>query len=227
MDYEKDTRLAYKDRQKAKAYRTLQTTDKSWGRFASWREKACVKKALSKCSLAKDEYILDIPCGTGVLASVLRGFPGLIVAGDISREMMELAWHDFQLPNFLGFIQADITQGPFRKETFSCIITLGLMHRVPENVRKDILEEISSLSKKFIIISYSLDSVTQRIKHWLIKKIIKSHKPAPSPLLFNNIMEEISPFGLMLRGIYYPMPFFSSEIVFLLEKKGHLHWPQS
>ncbi len=218
MAYEKDTRLAYKDRQKAKAYRTLQTTDKSWGRFASWREKACVKKALSKCSLAKDENILDIPCGTGVLASVLRGFPGLIVAGDISREMMDLARQDFQLPNFLGFIQADITQAPFRKETFSCIITLGLMHRVPENIRQAILQEICYLSKKFIIISYSLDSIYQRIKQWLIRILNPSHRPAPAPMPLRNILKELTFYGLIVRKRYYPVFFLSSKVVLLLER---------
>lgn len=219
MDYEKDTRLAYKDRQKAKAYKNLQTVDKSWGRFASWREKLCVKKALHKCSLDKDEKILDIPCGTGILASVFRGFSGLIVAGDISREMMDLAREDFQMPNFLGFIQADITQAPFKKEIFSCIITVGLMHRIPENIRKDILQEIFSLSKKFIIVSYSLDSVSQRIKHWFLKKFQPGHKPAPSPASLKNIFDELSIYPLNIREIYYPIPFLSSQVVFYLEKK--------
>ena len=181
MDYEKDTRLAYRDAQKARNYQAQQTTARGWVRFTTLREQLWVKKALRQGLLTAQERVLDIPCGTGILACVLANFPCRVVAADISREMMALAPPDYQHPGFLGFVQADIVQAPFRPQSFSWVISVGLMHRLPENIRKEVLKWISYLSKKHIIISYSFDSPFQRFKHWLIKKVKPSHKPAPAP----------------------------------------------
>lgn len=218
MDYEKETRLAFRDLHKARAYKSFQTGKRSWGRFTSWREQQFVKKVLMLCSLTRNSRILDVPCGTGIMAPVVQQFPGTVIAADISREMMDLARQDYQIPGFKGFIQVDITQAPFKKEFFSCIITLGLMHRVPENIRKKILRELIHLSNKFLVISYSLDSPFQRLKKRLLRKISSSYKSAPSPVTLKTILNELISNGLVIKKQIYIMPFFSSGIVLFLEK---------
>jgi hypothetical protein len=136
---------------------------------------------------------LDIPCGTGILAGVLS--------------------------NIVGVVQSDIAKTPFRKAAFACVITLGLMHRLPKGIRKEVLSEVAYLSNKFIIISYSSDSPYQRMKHWLIKKIWLNYKSAPSPVPFQDIMEEFNSHRLTIKKAFRVVYFLSAEVVFLLEKE--------
>ena len=217
MDYEKDTRLAYNDI-KAKKYKEQQTKGISWMRLTTWRERLCVKKAIKECKLTKTDKILDIPCGTGILADILSKFSSYIVASDISREMMNFTLEDYKA-NIIGFIQADITKTPFKKDTFNCVITIGLMHRLPVDIRLQTLQEITSISNRFIIISYSIDSPSQRLKHWMIGKIFPSHKSAPSPLAMQQISRELDANKLVIKRKFNVITFLSAEVILLLEKR--------
>ena len=219
MDYEKETRLAYRDPSRARSYKKHHTKGITWARFTMWRERLCVAKALRKCNLTETDKILDIPCGTGILANVLSKFPVSIIASDISREMMNLARSEYAGKNFYGFIQGDITMTPFKSDTFTCVIILGFMHRAPADIREQTLREITSISKRFIIVSYSVDSLLQRLKQSLIKNIKPSYKPAPSPATFRDIIEELNSHNLIIRKIFKVVTFLSAEVVFLLEKK--------
>ena len=218
-DYETDTRLAY-NASKANSYKRQQTKGVSWMRFTTWREKLCVKKALKKCNLPSAGKILDIPCGTGILGSVFTESHFSVFASDISRDMMNLAYKDYKKVNFGGFIQADITKPPFITGTFDCVITLGLMHRLPADIRKEALQGLITLSNKYIIVSYSIDNPVQRLKQWLIRKLKPRHKSAPSPVPIHDIIRELSMNGLIIKRKFDVMPSLSAEVVFLLEKRN-------
>jgi hypothetical protein len=93
------------------------------------------------------------------------------------------------------------------------------MHRLPKGIRKEVLSEVAYLSNKFIIISYSSDSPYQRMKHWLIKKIWLNYKSAPSPVPFQDIMEEFNSHRLTIKKAFRVVYFLSAEVLFLLEKE--------
>lgn len=218
MDYEKETRSAYREVTRAKRYKKQYKERITWARFAMWRERLIVRTALRRCNLARMDRILDIPCGTGVLGDVLSKTSCFIVACDISREMMDVAREDYKGKTFGGFVQTDILKTPFTGGTFCCVITIGFMHRIPADIRKQSLEEISSISSRFIIISYSIDSAFQRSKSWIIKKVWPTYKAAPSPASLQKILEEFNSCGLVVREIFKVIFLLSSEVVFLLEK---------
>lgn len=217
-EYDKDTRQAYRNVDKARAYRNLQFRDLGWGRFASWREKRIVKKALAGCALPPGARVLDVPCGTGILGGIFRDFPHPVVAADISLEMMNLARPEYGFPQFLGLVQADITRAPFAPGDFACVITLGLMHRLPAAIRQQVLAEIASLTSRYLIISYSIDSPIQRLKQEIIKKTKPSHRSAPAPAPHGDIVREVQAAGLRILQTCYPAPLLSSEIILVLEK---------
>jgi len=219
VGYEKDTRSAYRNRSKAESYKKQQTENIGWARFTTWRERQFVEKALRKCKLSSTDRVLDIPCGTGILADVLSKFPSTIIASDISIEMIDFALKDYKREKIGGIAQTDITKTSFKKGTFGCVITLGLMHRLPGGIRKQALREITDLSNRFIIVSYSIDTPAQRIKQWLVRKVWPAYRSAPSPIGLQDIMKELNSNGLIVRKKSNAMPFLSSEVVFLLEKK--------
>jgi len=218
MNYERDTRLAY-DSQKARSYKNQQTKDFCWARIATWRERVSVRLALKCCGLQKEDRILDIPCGSGIMADILLRSPCRIVASDISYEMIKLAKDDYKGINFNGFVKSDITHVPFKAKTFSCVVLIGLLHRLPMNVRSSAIKEVVFLSKRFIIVSYSLDSSLQRIKQFLLKKVSKTYKSAPSPVKIKDILNELTSNDLFVKKMYRVVPLFSAEIIVLLEKK--------
>ncbi len=218
LNYEKDTQEAYKESKRAEDYKKQLSNQVTWACFTMWREKLCVRKALRECSLSSDHKILDMPCGTGILASVLNNFSASIVASDISEEMMLLALKEYEKVNFLGFVQADIVKMPFRQEIFDSIIILGFMHRIPRDLRELTLKESTIISKNYIIVSYSIDSLAQRLKQWIIKKIHPGHKAAPAPLPYEEIIKEFEKLNLTIMKSFNVVPFLSAEMVFLLKK---------
>jgi len=218
MDYDKDTRIAYRNEAKAKDYYEQYTKGTKWARFTMWRQRVLIEKIIKQCNFKQTNKILDIPCGTGFIGKILCKTPASIIASDISSEMMKRARGEYAGDNFNGFVQCDITQTPFRKESFDCVVLLAFMHRLPKEIRCKTWEEVVSLSKKFIIVNYSVDSRSQRLKQWLIKKVRPHHIPAPSSLPLQDIRNEINSYGLVVRRVLNVAPLFSAKILFLLEK---------
>lgn len=218
MNYEKETRNAYRNELKAKEYHEQYTKGAKWARFTMWRQRVIIEKIIKQCNFKKTDKILDIPCGTGFIGQILCKSPASIVASDISSEMIKQAYGEYRGDNFNGFVQCDITQPPFRKESFDCVILLAFMHRLPKEIRCKTWEEVVSLSKKFVIVNYSLDSHLQKLKQWLLKRVRPNHIPAPSSLPLQDIRNEIKSYGLIVWRVFNVAPLFSAKILFLLEK---------
>lgn len=219
MDYEKDTKEAYKNKTKAKSYQDQYIKGMKWARFTMWRQKKLIESILNGCKFNKEDKILDIPCGAGYIGNLLSRIPASVVASDISLEMMELARNEYGGDEFHGFVQSDITKTPFRKGKFTCVIILALMHRLPKEIREKVLSEITKLSNKYIIVSYSIENPPQMLKQWLLRRIKPSHVPAPSSVPLQDIIKELTSHGLVIRSTFHVAYFLCSKIVFILEKK--------
>ncbi len=219
MDYINDTREAFRNSLKAKIYKEQYTKGTKWSRFTMWRIRRCTRKALDECNLTNEDSLLDIPCGTGLLLKVFNKYPTSNYGADISLEMMNYAREEDFGKNKVAFTQCNITRSPFKESTFDCVLTIGLMHRVPADIKEKVLKEINSLSKKYVIVSYTLDSPTQRVKQWLIKKIISNHIPAPAPDSLKNIINAFEANKLIVKRTYRYVYLFCAQNLFLLEKK--------
>ena len=219
FNYDKETRIKYQDKDFAKRYKETYTTGFSFMKLTTKRVKECVQKALVHCKLSANNIILDMPCGTGVLADILRRSNALIIAMDISMEMISLALEDYKSGNFYGFIQADATKAPFKNNTFGLVVNIGLMHRVPIDVKRRILKEMASISNQYTIISFSVNSLVQRLKLALIRIFIRHHNQSPCPIAFKELKSEIEEAGLEIIRVYKVLPFLSSQVVLLLRKK--------
>lgn len=219
MGYENETRNAYRNTPKAEAYHNYLAKDFSWAHFMMWREKQCVLRGLLKCNLSKSDIILDLPCGTGIFADVVVPLNSKSLSSDISIEMMEIARKAYKGEQFLGFTQSDITQIPIRDLSVSCTVVIGFMHRVSPKIRMKVMDELSRVSKKYIIVSYSIDSLFQTLKKKVIYRIFKNIKAAPSPSKFEDIRLSFATTDFKIKKVYKPFPFLSSDIIFLLERR--------
>ncbi len=219
MDYERDTKQGYLDKLRAEKYKQHLTKNITWTRLAMWRERVCVEKALKQCQLTTDEKVIDSPCGTGIMGSVLNKFPASIIAYDISREMMSLALDEYDDKKLYNFLQGDITMTPFKKNTFSCVLCIGFIHRLPANIRVETIRELGTISSRYIILSCTVDSPTQRLKQKFLKITKPSHQSAPSPVTLAQIKKEFGQNNLTVKRMFRVATFLSAEVLFLLEKR--------
>ena len=146
MSYEEQTKNAYRNKEKAAAYLSQYVEGTKWARFTMWKQRRIIENFLEVCKFDEHDILLDAPCGTGYAGKILFSQPCKVVASDISIEMMELADMEYDKSNFQGFFQADLTNSPFKEDFFKCVLVLALMHRLPEDIRKLILNEVHKLS---------------------------------------------------------------------------------
>ncbi|MDC0979988.1 class I SAM-dependent methyltransferase [bacterium] len=219
MTYEKETKNAYRNQEKANAYKNQYIEGFKWARFTMWKQKRIIKNLLKECSLQETDYVLDVPCGAGYIGDLLSNIDSKIVASDISMEMMDLAIDEYKSHNFLGFIQSDITKMPLRSDCFKCAIVLALMHRLPDSIRGEVLSEVIRVTSKYMIISYSVESSAQKIKKFILKALMPGYIPAPASKPLGDILEELSNSNLYVRSQKRIVSFLSAKVVFLLEKK--------
>lgn len=218
-NYETDTLNAYRSRQRAAEYKRYHTKDWSWARFSTWREQRLLARELSRYSWSAGDRLLDIPCGTGILGKLLHSFPFQIVASDISPEMMELARGEYPADRLIDFVQADITNTGFPRRSFACIVVIGFLHRVPLDIKRAALREISSLAKRVVIITCSVDSSLQRLKRKMLLIIRRNHVPAPCPAPLREIVAECEAVGFKVVRSLVVVPFLSSEAMLVLERR--------
>jgi len=219
VEYERDTKNAYRNEEKAKAYLDQYTTGTRWARFTMWRQRGLIKRILDRCDLTVSDRLLDIPCGTGLIGRILLNNPARVIGSDISIEMMDLARSEYGENRFHGFVQADITATPFVRESFACVVVLALMHRLHEGLRREVLSEVASLSSRYVIMSYSVESRAQRVKQRVLRTLRPSHIPAPSSVPLPEILREIGSHGFTVLSISHIAHFLSAKVVLLLEKK--------
>ena len=190
MDYNRDTFNAYKNKERALKYKQYHTEDWSWARVTTYIEKRLIAKKLEDYQWEATNRILDIPCGTGVLGSVLKNYPFKVVASDISEEMMALANVEYKIGQLEEFVCDDITKTSFKDLSFDCVITIGFLHRVPWDIKAATLKEISRLTKNIAIISFSKNNFLQRLKNKILTFFIKDHIPAPCASSISDIQSE-------------------------------------
>ena len=218
MDYEKLTRQAYRSPERAVAYKSYHNTRISWGRITTRLEQRVVRGFLERLHLGGTDTVLDIPCGTGVLGPTLARFASRVVGSDISLEMMGLAVEEYDQASVDGWVQADITATPFRSDRFTVTVVLGLMHRIPADVRASALAELYRISSSSVIVSFSATSAVQKVKRSFLRALTKRYIPAASAIPLRQAEAEIRSAGFRIVKRTALAPFLSAESLFLLQK---------
>ena len=218
MDYERDTKNAYLTPTRAIEYKRFNSMDWTCGHFITWLAQRDIARELGRYQWSSTDRLLDIPCGAGILGKTLRRFPFQIVASDISPEMLALARGEYPADRLVDCIQADITATPFPRASFACIIVLSFLHRAPLEIKRAALREIAALSNKVVIVSCSVDTPLQRIKHSVLSLVKRRHVPAPCPAPLNEIVVECEAQGFRVMRAFMVLPPLSSYALLVLEK---------
>lgn len=221
FNYDKDTKTAYQDDAVAKTYHDAFASESGFRslrfRAVAFRERAVVKGMMGGIAHAT---VIDIPAGTGKLANVLAGLNADIVACDISPNMLSIAKdvYDrigyrkvrFQVCDAARLAEADVG-------SVDAVVCLRLMHRVPSDVRKNILAQFA-LVAGHVVVSYGIESLFHRYRRRLRSLIFGGGTDSLSYENINHVRNELEKNFVILEEKNI-IPFLSQERIFLLRAR--------
>jgi len=125
------------------------------------------------------ESVLDLPCGTGRFTGHLGERYG-VIGCDISIEMMRVAHEKTaDVPNVMGYLQADAEALPLRTGAVDCVVCIRFMFHVDPATRVRILREMRRVSRRWLIIDYR-HRYSVRYVLWRLRKALRlAHNDLP------------------------------------------------
>jgi ubiquinone/menaquinone biosynthesis C-methylase UbiE len=183
-------------------------------------EQKAVRRALDRSIRGRPaDSLLDVPCGTGKLASVVAGRAKRIVAADVSEAMMELARPVYAtVAGFEGFRVADAEELPFGDGEFEVVVCLRLLHRVPQSLRRKMVRELARVSSNLVILSLGIVDPAQQLRSGLRQQLVPGTpiRVPCSPKEARELFEEARLKPFRARPI---LPMLSAEWVYAARKK--------
>jgi len=141
-------------------------------RYMSWRDFAC-KFLRVEPRYFESRTILDAGCGTGWLSYTMARLGARVISTDLADSSLDLTSRILSGLGNTKVIQADLTELPFRKESFDSIVSLGVMHHTP-NTKQTFLR-LSKLLKpngEFFIHVYERVQPRKENLTEMVRKII-------------------------------------------------------
>lgn len=168
----------------------------------------------------KHDRVLDIPTGTGKLAPIFHKLDADVTACDISENMLRIAERvyaeiGYKNVKFSRCDAAKITEQ--LDERFDVVVCLRLLHRVPKDVRKNILEQLSSVAGHAIV-SYGVETTFHKVRRYVRSLLFGGGKDSLCYENINVIEEELGGY-FDIKGKSWVIPYISQEIVYLLIQK--------
>ena len=193
-----DAAAAYQDERFSRSRR--------W-RWTDRRERSLVEKFLA--TLPRGSRFLDLPCGSGRLAPLVRKAEMGYVGADVALPMLRLAQQSL---GPLALLKADALALPFRQRAFDGVISVRLLHRIrSREVRVQMLREIARVSRGPILTTYYARWNLRGIQRW-----IRGKYPG---LSLEEMREDASQAGLRVsRAI--PLRRWTQQQWFLLLEQG-------
>jgi SAM-dependent methyltransferase len=222
FDYEKDTRLFYQDAQVANEYHASFTSEKGIGsirfKIIAARERAVIETFVGQCP---HHSILDVPAGTGKLASLLCNLGSKLVCVDISKEMLAIAKSEYEKLNRknVEFIVCGAEELTTKVGGhFDVAICLRLMQRVPRPQKLAILEQLARTAT-YAIVSFGYDSPWQRVRRWLRRKTLGGQDIGESTLETISGIQSLTDVHFTRVADRPVLPLLSQERVWLLRSR--------
>jgi SAM-dependent methyltransferase len=127
---------------------------KSWDqRMVQARERRIIRRHFRAAGPeAATRLVLDLPCGYGRFAPLLKEIGARPLNADLSLEMVRRAVETSGRPG----LAADAKNGlPFRSATFGAVFCMRLLHHIHDPAdRRAILEELGRVSSGWGVVSY-------------------------------------------------------------------------
>lgn len=140
----------FRNNEYVKNYYQLYSIKLNLKNFLGYMTYKCEIDAIKRLSNLKHEIILDMPCGTGKLFPIFKN--KTLIGTDSSKNMLSLI--DKRRKSIL--VLADISHLPFKSNSIDTIICHRFLHRMPIDICSIIIKEICRVSRKDIILYFSI-----------------------------------------------------------------------
>lgn len=114
-------------------------------------QKTKIEATLENMSLNKNDFVLDVGCGTGLLFSHIANRVQLLIGVDISRKLIEKAKPRKKHYLNTHILLADTDHLPFKNQTFHTTFAITLLQNIPKPLTT--LKEVKRVSKKHATIA--------------------------------------------------------------------------
>jgi ubiquinone/menaquinone biosynthesis C-methylase UbiE len=105
-----------------------------------------IKAALSGFTLEKENMVLDMGCGTGLLFPYVASRVKLVVGIDVSASIIKQAKKRMNTYTNTALIRADADYAPFPNETFDIIFAITLLQNTPK--QSQTIKEMKRVTKQ-------------------------------------------------------------------------------
>lgn len=179
----------------------------------------------------KNNWVLDVGCGSGRFAEIALLAGAKVVAIDYSSAVDACSKNFLNHPN-LYIIQADIYELPFQLESFSFIYSLGVLqhtpnpkkafHSLPPFLKKDgriCVDYYEKSFKSMLLPKYWLRPLTKRIPNKKLFSFLE--KTTPFMLGCSHLVGKLPIIGNTVKRI---IPVANYYGIFPLNKQQHLEW---
>jgi ubiquinone/menaquinone biosynthesis C-methylase UbiE len=167
-------------------------------RLLTWR----LRQALAR--VPAGGTVLDVPCGTGVLTSMLASLGLAVTSLDISAPMLAVAAER----GAGGRVRADVERLPFASRTFDAVVCNRFLMHLPSTLRPAVLRELCRVSRGPLVVTvchpYTLKSFGRAIRRSLGLKA-KRHER----IGMKDIRREAEAAGLRLERVSSVTPLMS------------------
>ena len=216
FDYEHRTKEKYRSTEMAEKYHAA--TSGTWsGRYIAALEQKAVRELLSRIKVSR---ILDLPAGTGKMAPVYKDFGLQVMSCDISAEMLAVARVTYAE---LGYdaVEFDVCDAQKVQQTlgrtFDAVVCIRLMHRVPAEIRRAILEEFSRVAP-YTIVSYGISSALLSLRKAIVNPTSLGRSRTGEWNSMASVQEEVSR-DFSIVEVLPVHKLISSEYQFLLRSR--------
>ena len=108
-------------------------------------QKTKIEATLENISLNKNDFVLDVGCGTGLLFSYIADKVQLLAGIDISRKLLEKAKSRRAYYPNTHILLADSDHLPFQNQVFHKTLAITLLQNIPQPITT--LQEIRRVSR--------------------------------------------------------------------------------
>ena len=133
-------------------------------------QNAKMEATVSNIVLKKNNIVLDVGCGTGLLFPYIADKTQFLIAIDISRKLLKQAKKRAKQHPNIALIQADADHTPFKTQTFHTVFAITLLQNMPNPPAT--LREIERITRSEATIGLTIlkKKFTQQAITELLKK---------------------------------------------------------
>lgn len=189
-----------------------------YGGLRRWANQRMLVRALGRAlvDVSPGALVLDLPCGTGVLASFLRSRRYRVVGADISPAMLGVA---HGRGDVLGHVRADVEAPPWRPGTFDAVVSARFVMLLPPALRPKVLAGLARLTRGPLVATFCHPYTTKSFTRLLRRAIGMRAKPIDARRVTRAQLErEAAAAGLRVERVLWVVPLFSEVWVVVLRR---------